>query len=125
MTEKKLIYNALRTPDGTMLVSKHRHDYRTYKDKNGEEYMVDGGLDYARRSCSGEQVDMCKYDDEPHEVQRDCLTWGNRGKHGDQPLTFLRISEMETTHIEAVLKECSVRDVIKKCMEEELKRRLG
>ena len=33
-----LIANALRTPDGTVLESKSRHDYREYVDANGKTY---------------------------------------------------------------------------------------
>ena len=45
-----LVYNAIRTPDGTVLESRHRHDHVEYIDKNGKEYMVDGGLEYIRRN---------------------------------------------------------------------------
>jgi len=38
-----LIANALRTPDGTVLESKSRHDYKEYIDANGKTYMIDGG----------------------------------------------------------------------------------
>ena len=38
----RLIYNAIRTPDGTVLESRHKHDYQEYQDANGLEYMVDG-----------------------------------------------------------------------------------
>ena len=47
---KRLVSNKLRTPDGTILQSFHRHDYVTHIDANGEKYMVDGGLSYPRRN---------------------------------------------------------------------------
>jgi len=120
----RLIRNALQTPDGTVLESYHRHDYKTHLDGiTGKEYMVDGGLDYQRRSCNGDEVDLCLYDDEPHEVQREYLRWGSYGKDGKQPLRRLTISEMETEHIEAVLKECKPYEVIRNCMEMELELR--
>lgn len=118
-----LIYNALRTPDGTVLESHHRHDYQTYVDKNGKTYMVDGGLEYLRRSCNRDEVDLSLDDTAPHEVQRQVLRWGNRGKDGKSPLTFKKVADMETEHIRAVLAECKVRDVIKACMERELEER--
>lgn len=121
--EPKLIYNAIRTPDGTILDSKHRHDYRTYLDKNGKTYMVDGGLDYQRRSNNGDEVDMSLYDDQPHSTQRQVLRWGTYGKNGDQPVNYKTIAEMETDHLEAVLRECRPMYVLRVCMTEELKRR--
>ena len=41
--------NAIKTPDGTIIESKHRHDFVCHKDKNGNTYCVDGGLDYLKR----------------------------------------------------------------------------
>lgn len=46
--DKQLIYNAIQTPDGTVLVSYHRHDYKTHLDANGLTYSIDGGTDYIR-----------------------------------------------------------------------------
>ncbi len=46
----KIILNAIMTPDGTVLVSKHVHDYRNHTDANGETYAVDGGSEYLKRS---------------------------------------------------------------------------
>ena len=50
----KLVYNALQTPDGTIITSRNRHDYEEYIDANGKSYMIDGGLDYVRCSAHGE-----------------------------------------------------------------------
>ena len=119
----KLIRNAIQTPDGTVLESFSRHDYKDYTDANGKTYMVDGGLDYVRRSAHGDEIDLCLYDDESHEVQRNIVKWGSYGVNGDQPLMFKSVAAMDTAHIEAVLAECFPSPVIKACMIEELTRR--
>lgn len=61
---KKLTRNAIRCPDGTVLESKHRHDYRGHTQKDGRYYAVDGGLEYLRRGFSdGEYEELSEYDD--------------------------------------------------------------
>lgn len=45
---KKLLANRWKTPDGTILWSKHTHDFILYTDKNGKQYGVDGGNSYCR-----------------------------------------------------------------------------
>lgn len=119
----KLIYNAIQTPDGTVIQSRHRHNYVTHQDKNGNIYMVDGGLDYSRRSANGDEIDLCLYDNEPHEKQRDILSWGSYGKNGDEDLHYITIADMETDHIKAVLRECMPATVLKNCMYKELEER--
>ncbi len=42
----KTVASYMITPDGTLLQSYHVHDYKTYKDSNGEIYMIDGGCEY-------------------------------------------------------------------------------
>lgn len=131
-----LIRNAIKTPDGTILESFHRHDYKTHTDANGKEYMVDGGLDYVRRSAWGDEIDLCVYvgqegedgydavEVEAHEVRRNILKWGSYGINGDQPLTFKTIARMECDHIRNVLDYCkNVDPIIKDCMIQELKYR--
>jgi len=121
----KLIHSSIMTPDGTILVSKHRHDYVTHMDENGLKYMLDGGIDYQRINVHPEHYhkDMSLYDDQPHEVQRWVLRWGTYGKDGDQPLTHKPIAEMDLTHIEAVLDTQRMSDVYRACMVKELEYR--
>lgn len=118
--EVKLIRNAIQTPDGTIIESTHRHDYVTHTDANGKEYMVDGGLSYIRRSANGDEIDMSLYNDQPHEVQRDVLTWGTYGIDGNQPLQYITIADMDTGHLEAVVEMGGVCPVRRKCMQKEL-----
>ena len=119
----RLIRNALQTPDGTIIESKHRHDYVTYTDANGKEYMVDGGLEYLRRTIHDDQIDLSEYDDAPHERQREVLTWGTYGINGDQPLQYKTIAEMETGHLEAVIEMGGVCPIRRACMQKELELR--
>jgi len=120
---KLLIRNAMQTPDGTIIRSWHRHDYVTHLDANGKHYMLDGGIDYIRSSANGDEVFLDLYDDEPHPVQREILAWGTYGKDGKKPFKRVAVKDMETGHIEAVLRECSPSLVYKNCMEQELKER--
>jgi len=98
-----IVYNAIRTPDGTILESHHRHDYKTHDDANGYEYMVDGGLDYVRSSANGDEEYLTVSIDDSHELVRESVKWGTYGINGDQPLTHIKLSEMDTDHIEACL----------------------
>ena len=119
----RLIRNAIQTPDGTILESFSRHDYKTYTDANGKEYMVDGGLSYSRRSAHGDEIDLNLYDTESHEIQREILTWGTYGKDGDQPLQYKSIEKMDTAHLKAVLEMPGLCSVRRNCMQEELRLR--
>ena len=99
-----LLYNAMRTPDGTLLESLHRHDYREHQDANGETYTVDGGNAYMRRSVNkeaGEDLSLSTHMD--HELLRDKVVWGTYGIDGDQPLSYIKLKDMDTEHIQAVL----------------------
>jgi len=119
-----IIRNALQTPDGTIIESRHRHDYQTHTDANGREYMVDGGLDYVRRSAHGDETDLTVTLDDPHVVVREALTWGTRGPNSDQPLTYVKLSDMESDHIQACLKNVpGMYPQFRTAMENELKHR--
>ncbi len=94
--ERELIYNAIRTPDGTVLVSYHRHDYKTHVGKNGETYVIDGGDSYIRTSINKEPAEsLAVYSDAPFEQIREVVHRGGRGKNGDEPLKYVKLSEID------------------------------
>lgn len=105
MSEARIVANRIRTPDGTILESMHRHDYRTYVDANGKEYMVDGGLDYLRRNVHDDAPyeELSVYADDLHIEIRNVFKWGTRGKDGKQPLKYVVLKDLTTEHIEAIL----------------------
>lgn len=103
--EPALIANRIRTPDGTILQSYNRHDFKSHLDANGETYVVDGGLDYLRRS-GGHTVrfeDLSVYSDDPHEMIREAMHWGTRGVDGKESLRYIALKDMTTDHIQACL----------------------
>jgi hypothetical protein len=120
----ELIYSALRTPDGTIIESKSRHDYVTHIDANGKKYMLDGGLDYVRSSANGDEEYLTVWADDPHETVRQHCRWGTYGPNGDQPLTYKKLCDMSDAHINAVLENVStIKTSIKTAMHNELEYR--
>ncbi len=102
--EPRLVLNRIKTPDGTILTSYHRHDYVTHVDANGKTYMVDGGLEYARRNLHKDHPyeELSVYTDTPFEQIREVFQWGTYGKNQDQPLKWIPLSTMTNEHIEAI-----------------------
>lgn len=102
----KMVLNAIKTPDGTVLESRHRHDYVTHLDAvTGEEYMIDGGLEYRRMNINNVLAeDLTVTIEDGIEEVREAVKWGTRGKCGTQQLRLIKLSEMTNDHIEACLK---------------------
>ena len=118
---RKLIKNSIRTPDGTILHSKHIHDYIYHKDKNGEIYMNDGGTSYIRRSINNEPYeDLSVYSDDPFEIVRNSVVWGTYGKNGNEPLKYKTISELSSSHINNILLEPKLIGELKDILKKEL-----
>ncbi len=118
---RKLILNRIRTPDGTILTSRNVHDYKSHKDKNGEIYMNDGGVEYIRRSVNIEPYeDLSLYSDDPFEILRENITWGNYGKNGDEPLQYKSISNMSSNHIKSILSKIKLAEYMKELFEKEM-----
>ena len=119
--DRVILHNALRTPDGTVIESRHRHDYVTHDDANGKRYMIDGGLDYIRSSAHGDEEYLTVYDDASHNWARMVVTWGTRGKNGDEPLRYVPVAQMTTDHIQACLEtQDRMYPQVRKVMENEL-----
>ena len=102
--EKQLLHSSIRTPDGTILTSKHRHDYVSYVDKNGLTYSLDGGTDYIRTSINVEKAeDLSLYSDDAHEKLREVISRGGRGKNGDEELNYVLLKDINDEWLEAII----------------------
>ena len=120
---EKYLANRIRTPDGTILESMHRHDYVTYIDANGKEYMVDGGLDYLRRNVHDDApyTELSVLSTDEHSVVREVFKWGTYGIDGKQKLKYVVLKDMSWDHIEAILEtQTQLRDHIRQVFVNEL-----
>ena len=98
-----ILYNAIRTPDGTIIQSKYVHDYVAHEDANGKYYAVNGGLEYLLRIGTMDYEELSLTDKDDFNKVREVVTWGTRGKDGKQPLEYKKIKDLETEHIYAIL----------------------
>ena len=84
------------------IVSRHTHDYVVCKCDTGG-ISVDGGLSYLKRSGRLYQETSLTSANTFEEI-REGFEWGSRGKSGKEPLHYIKLKDMETGHIEAILK---------------------
>lgn len=99
-----IIRNSIQTPDGTILVSTHRHDFVSYTDKNGQYYAVDGGTAYLKRNYDkADYTETSVYADANFGLIREVFLWGTYGPNGDQPLQRKPLKDLDDDHIEAIL----------------------
>jgi hypothetical protein len=117
-----LIYNAIRTPDGTLLVSRTRHDYKGHVDANGETYMIDGGTECLLRNPVKEPAEeLSMYDTEPQVTAGVAVTWGTFGVSGNRLLEWVSLRDMSLDHIEACIANVpAMSPTIKACMLREI-----
>ena len=120
-----ILFNAIKTPDGTILSSRHRHDYVEYEDtKTGKLYGVDGGADYFRRIGDvSDCEDLSITDKTPISEIRQKFHWGSYGVNGDEPLKMIRMLDMSNSHIKAILENVfkGKKSTFKSWFESELK----
>lgn len=123
----RILRNAMRTPDGTVIESFFRHDFQQYKDANTETYMVDGGMDYLRRSRNDTPAEDLSVEsiDGNHEHNRAHYKWGTYGKSGEEKFRRVLLKDMSTPHIEAVLETQHLEIEARGFFEEEIKYRVN
>lgn len=106
-SKDRILYNAVKTPDGTIIESIHRHDFVMYTDKNGKQYGVDGGAEYLRRLGDIQDCEeLSIYDIGEHSLRRRYCKWGsNYDKDMNRlPETIWKsIKDLDTDHIQAIL----------------------
>lgn len=121
---KRMLANRWQTPDGTILWSKHRHDYLEYKDKNGETYVLDGGNDYVRSSVNKEPMkNLCIHSDGTFELEREWVVWGrNYDKNMNKlPKTeWIPVKDLDEDHIFKVLELKNIPNFHRRLLEEEI-----
>ena len=98
-----IIYNAIRTPDGTVIESKHRWDYQAHTDANGKVYAVDGGHDYLRRIGPPDYTELSVTSEDKHEVIRKVFKWRSYGKSGNEPARDTALKDLTDNHIQNIL----------------------
>ena len=97
--ERNLIVNRWKTPDGTVLISRHTHDFVSHKDANGEEYFIDGGNDYIRKSVNKEEMEnMCVYSDDQFSLIRTVLCRGTFDENNKR--IWIPLCNMSNPHLE-------------------------
>lgn len=110
---RTVLQNAIYVPStDNYHVSVHRHDFKVVSILNYGEVIVDGGLEYIRRSYSTNVIPHFKEfslytDDSFTEEIVPKLLWGTRGKDGKQPVKYVPLNSLETDHLESILKNCS------------------
>lgn len=106
MEQRQLLVNKIQCPDGTILESKHRHDYREHTQEDGRTYIIDGGLNYQRIGFSDrEYADLSVYADDDHSIIREDFEWVRRMDKNKKLLEepqILKLKDLSNNHVESL-----------------------
>lgn len=93
------------------LISGHRHNYKTCK---CGATSIDGGLEYQKfRGLTF--LDTSITERNSFEQIREGFEWGSYGKDGKGDLKYIKLSQLEDGHIEAILEtQSNLQEFIKK-----------
>jgi len=102
--KENLLVNKWQTPNGTILQSRHGHDYVSVEE-DGQLYAVDGGLNYSRVVGDFSNMkDLCVYDTDSIEQIRQEFEWGSYGVNGDEQLKRIKLKDLTEDHVLNILK---------------------
>ncbi len=123
---KYIISNRIKSLDGTILISRHVHDYVDYTDKQGNYIAVDGGHDYLRRVGNHKNFEeLSVFSTDHFELIRNTMEWGSMGVDGKSPLHYVTLKCMSNNHIENILDtQFKINAHYKKLFEKELAYRI-
>ena len=99
-----IVANMMKCPDGTILQSKHRHDYVDHTDENGVYYFLDGGLSYVRYSGNGELLTI--YNTDNISIIRENMYWGrnyDENKNLLDETQWVKIKDITDSHLDALI----------------------
>jgi hypothetical protein len=101
--QKRLIAGRIRTPDGTILTSRHRHDHVAYHDTIADDlYFVDGGSDYIRTTINKiPAANLSVYSTDDFELIRENCFRGTFDENGNR--IWKPISECSNEHLKNIL----------------------
>lgn len=102
--ERFLIQNSVTCLEcGETLVSYSVHDYKTCSCPQAT--MVDGGGEYGR--YGGMDLNKVQtnyiYSDAPFEELREVISRGSRGKDNKQPLTYIKLKDIDNEYLDALI----------------------
>ena len=86
----------------TLIISHHDHDFKSCKCGS---LSVDGGNSYTRRLFNNinDFEELTVYSEAPYEVIRQNLHRGSMGKHGNGPLTWVKLSDIDDDYLTSLI----------------------
>ncbi len=100
------------------IVSRYTHDYNRCL---CGAISVDGGNSYLKRG--GNYIETSLTSQNSFEEIREGFEWGSYGKNGDEPLHYIKLKDLETGHINAILKTQNLAQELRAVFLEEYFRR--
>jgi len=100
------------------VVSRYQHDYVSC---SCGATSVDGGLSYLKRR--GDYTETSLTSQNSFEEIREGFEWGTRGVDGKEPLSYVKLKDMDIGHINAILKTQNLNQELRAVFLEEYFRR--